>query len=75
MNQKKVKIQKKNSKERTVVYLEIRSKTIVVISCNDTFKNENEKKRFRSVANTTTLGRALNKIDQTRPLTKKKFIC
>lgn len=44
MNQKKVKIKKKKSKERTVVYLEIRSKTIVVISCNDTFKNENEKK-------------------------------
>lgn len=43
MNQKKV-IIKKNSKERTVVYLEIRSKTGVVISCNDTFKNENEKK-------------------------------
>lgn len=43
MNQKKV-IIKKNSKERTVVYLEIRSKTIVVISCNDTSKNENEKK-------------------------------
>lgn len=43
MNQKKV-IIKKNSKERTVVYLEIRSKTIVVISCNDTSKNKREKK-------------------------------
>lgn len=59
MNQKKVIIKKKISKERTVVYLEIRSKTIVVISCNDTSKNENEK-GFRSVAKTTTLGRALN---------------
>lgn len=70
MNQKKV-IIKKNSKERTVVYLEIRSKTIVVISCNDTSKNKREK-RFASVAMTTTLVRALNKIDQTRPLPKKR---
>lgn len=30
------------------------------------------KKGFRSVAKTTTLGRALNLIDQTRPLPKKK---
>lgn len=39
-----MKIKKKKLKERIVVYLEIRLKIIVVISCNDMFKNENEKK-------------------------------
>lgn len=42
------------------MYLEIRLKIIVVISCNDMFKNENEKKRFRLVVKIMVLGRVFN---------------
>lgn len=53
------------------MYLKIRSKTVVVISCNDTSKNK-MKKRFRSVAKTTTLGRRSTRL--TKPvLYQKKF--
>lgn len=41
------------------MYLEIRLKIIVVISCNDMFKNENEK-GFRLVVKIMILGRVFN---------------
>lgn len=50
----------------------IRSKLIVVISWNDTFQI---KKSLRFVAEAMTLGGKRNKINQTRPLQKKKRNC
>lgn len=49
----------------------IRSKLIVVISWNDTFQI---KKSLRFVAEAMTLGGKRNKINQTRPLQKKRGI-
>lgn len=71
MNQKKVIIKKKFQKKEPLCTWRSGQKQLLssVVMTRPKMKM---KKGFRSVAKTTTLVRALNLIDQTRPLPKKR---